>query len=84
MTPNELRLQSQVDELREQLTAAHHRAADIQAELDIERSRLAAFLPDASPEEEEEFRRLIGEVGPDDGRAEIARIIAELEAAGGQ
>ena len=84
MTPSELRLQAQLDELREQLTTAHHRTAELQAELDIERSRLMAYLPDATPEEEEEFRRLIGEVGADDGRAEIARIIAELEAAGGK
>jgi predicted nucleic acid-binding Zn-ribbon protein len=84
MTPDELRLQAQLDDLRKQLADAHDRAENLQAELDDEQSRLIALLPDASPEEEEEFRRLIGQVGGDDGRAEIARIVAELEAAGGE
>lgn len=77
MTPNGFEPAQSLDEANERLRKLEHALA-------VEQDRVRRMTPIATFEEEEEFRKELEAGGRVDGRAFIAKIIADLEAADGQ
>lgn len=77
---DEYRLLVKIDELKRQLRALAEENAALRYERDVARADVRALLPQATPEEEEEMRRLMATAVP----GGLERLITELEAEGGE
>jgi regulator of replication initiation timing len=75
---DEIRLLAQIQELKDKVTALADENARLRAERDTAVAHLDSLLPVATPEEEEEMRRLMATAVPLD----LPELIRDLEAGG--
>jgi len=73
MTPEEMRLNDQLRELKERLHDLAHENAELRVQRDIARAQVYSLLPKATPEQEEELRQQMA--GP---LLNFSDVIAEL------
>jgi hypothetical protein len=75
LSPEELRLAVQVQELKARLTELAHENAELRVQRDVARAQVRSLLPQATPEQEEELRKqLAGEW------FDFSEVVAEITA----
>ena len=78
-TPQEHKLLTQIQELKDSMMAMASENAKLRVERDIARAQMRSLLPSATPEQEEEFRQQLEAGGLIDSEDVIHGVIAILE-----